>query len=112
VLTFIKFLHTVIWAVMAGCVLALPVLGIMRRFRWAAILTLLVLAECAVLAMNGGRCPLTDWAARFTTERSSNFDIYLPAWLAHYNKQIFGSLFVIAEVVVFGAWWRERRNQT
>jgi len=49
----------------------LPVVGIMRRFRWAAILTGLVLLECGVLALNGGRCPLSDLAARFTNDRAN-----------------------------------------
>jgi hypothetical protein len=76
-LTAIKLLHTLIWAFLAASILALPVIGIMRRFRWAAILTGLVLLECGVLALNGGRCPLSDLAARFTNDRANNFDIYL-----------------------------------
>lgn len=104
----VKLLHTLIWAVLAGCILALPVLGITRRFRWAAIISVAVLVECAVLALNGGRCPLTDWAAQFTSERAHNFDIYLPEWLAHYNKIIFGLLFVAGELVVLGSWVRQK----
>jgi hypothetical protein len=53
-LTAIKLLHTLIWAFLAASILALPVVGIMRRFRWAATLTGLVLLECGVLAVNGG----------------------------------------------------------
>ena len=34
------------------------------------------------------RCPLTDVAARYTTDRAENFDIHLPLWLAKYNKII------------------------
>jgi hypothetical protein len=66
---------------------------VLRRFRWAAILTGLVLLECGVLAVNGGRCPLSDLAQRFTDSHANNFDIYLPNWLAQYNKAIFGVLF-------------------
>jgi hypothetical protein len=77
-----KLLHTLIWAFLAASILALPVVGIMRRFRGAAILTGLVLLECGVLAVNGGRCPLSDLAARFTDDRARNFHIYLPNWLA------------------------------
>jgi hypothetical protein len=44
--------------------------GVLRRFRWAAILTVIVLLECGLLAVNGGRCPLTDLAARFTVDRN------------------------------------------
>lgn len=33
-------------------------------------------------------------AARYTQDRCDNFDIYLPLWVARYNKQMFGTLFV------------------
>ena len=103
-LTAIKFFHTAIWAVFAGCILALPITGLIHRFDWAAALTVLILVECGVLALNGGRCPLTDLAAHFTNERADNFDIYLPKWLARHNKTIFGTLFVVNELVVL--WYR------
>jgi len=54
-------------------------------------LTALVACECALLAANRGRCPLTDWAARFAEDRSANFDIFLPDWLAQNNKTTFGT---------------------
>jgi len=107
-LTTIKVVHTLIWAIMAASILALPVLAVLRRFRWAVILTALVLLECLVLALNGGRCPLTDLAARFTHNRKPNFDIYLPLWLAQYNKIIFGTLFIAGELVVLGCWLKQR----
>jgi len=102
----IKLLHTAIWAVMAGAILMLPVAAWLRRNRLALTITVLVLAECVVLAVNRGHCPLTGVAARYTDARSDNFDIYLPVWLARYNKTIFGALFVAGEVT----WlWRLRR---
>jgi hypothetical protein len=108
VLTAIKLLHTVIWAILAGSIVVLPVAGVLRRFRWAAILTGLVLLECGVLVVNRGRCPLSDLAQQFTTNRADNFDIYLPTWLAQHNKVIFGVLFIAGELVVFGYWLKER----
>lgn len=107
-LTTIKLLHTLIWAFLAASILALPVAGALRRFRWAAILTGLVMLECGVLALNGGRCPLSDLAARFTADRAPNFDIYLPNWIAQHNKVIFGLLFVAGELIVLAYWLRER----
>jgi len=104
ILVAIKVAHTVIWAFFVACILALPVAGLLRRFDWALALTALVLVECAALAMNQMRCPLTDLAARFTEELSDSFDIYLPSWLARYNKQIFGTLFVAGELVVLWRW--------
>jgi hypothetical protein len=99
-LTFIKLFHTVVWAVLAGCILALPVTALRQRFDLALILTIIIIAECGVIALNHGRCPLTDVAARYTQDRRDNFDIYLPNWLARHNKAIFGTLFVINEVIV------------
>jgi hypothetical protein len=100
----IKILHTAIWAFLAASILALPLVGVLRRFRLAMIISAVVLLECGVLAMNGGRCPLTDLAAGYTLDRAPNFDIYLPDWLAEHNKVIFGSLFVFGESVVIWCW--------
>ncbi|HVP56095.1 MAG TPA: hypothetical protein VMU45_13990 [Candidatus Eisenbacteria bacterium] len=103
-LTLVKVTHTAIWAVMATAILCIPLAALRRRFRAAAWLTALIVVECVVLALNGGRCPLTDVAARFTSDRAANFDIYLPRWLAQNNKIIFGSLFVAGEVVCLWRW--------
>ena len=98
----IKLLHTVVWLFFAGCIVALPLAGLWREFRWAAWLTGLVLVECAILAANRCRCPLTDLAGRYTEDRQDNFDIYLPLWLARYNKTIFGTLFVAGALFALG----------
>jgi hypothetical protein len=45
-------------------------------------------------------------AARYTDDRADNFDIYLPLWLARYNKHVFGFLFVAGEIVVLSQWAR------
>jgi hypothetical protein len=100
----IKLIHTAVWAVLACSILALPVVAFMRRFGWALILSAVVVGECSVLAANRGRCPLTDWAARFTSDRAANFDIYLPEWLARNNKVIFGILFAVNELFVLWRW--------
>ena len=85
---------------MAGSILALPVAAFTGHFRWALLLTAFVVCECAVLAANRGKCPLTDWAAHFTEDRAANFDIYLPEWVARNNKAIFGTLFAVKELIV------------
>jgi len=101
----IKLLHTVVWFFFAGCIVALPVVGGLGHYGWAAVLIGLVLVECGVLAANRGRCPLTGLAARHTEQRSANFDIYLPLWLARHNKTIFGALFVVGGLFVLARWW-------
>ena len=100
----IRLLHTAVWAVFAGCIVAIPVLTLQGRFRVAAILALIVLGEVIVLAVNRWRCPLTPIAARYTEDRRANFDIYLPEWLARYNKEIFGSLYLAGVVLLVVRW--------
>jgi hypothetical protein len=100
----IKLVHTAVWFVFAGCIFAIPVAGAKGEFRWAGALSGIVLIECAILAFNRGRCPLTDVARRYTDERSDNFDIYLPLWLARHNKLIFGTIFVLSELYVLALW--------
>lgn len=100
----IKLLHTAVWAVLARCIAALPITALLHRFDWAIILSAIIVAECAVLALNKGRCPLTGLAARFTTDRADNFDIYLPNWVARHNKAIFGTVFVVNELFVLWCW--------
>jgi hypothetical protein len=104
VLAGVKLLHTAIWLFFAGCIVAIPIAGARRQFLWAAVLTGLVLVECAVLAVNRCRCPLTSLAGRYTEERADNFDIYLPLWLARRNKTIFGTLFIVGELFALGQW--------
>ena len=91
----IRVLHTAVWAVFAGCIVAIPVLAWQGRSGVAAVLAALVLGEVVVLWLNRWSCPLTAVAARYTDDRSANFDIYLPEWLARYNRQIFGPLYVV-----------------
>jgi hypothetical protein len=96
--------HTAIWAILAACILAIPVLGWAEMYRHVVWLTAIVLLEILILAFNGWQCPLTRVAARHTDNRGDNFDIYLPAWLARHNKLIFGTLFVVGECIVLLRW--------
>jgi hypothetical protein len=100
----IKMVHTLAWAVFAGCILAIPLAAWRREFAIAAVLIAVVSFECLVLAANRMRCPLTAVAARYTDERQDNFDIYLPLWLARYNKQIFGPLFAAGVLFTLVRW--------
>jgi hypothetical protein len=106
VLTVVKVIHTAVWAFFAGCIAALPFAGWVGRFDWVLILTAFILGECGVLALNRGKCPLTSIAGRYTADRSAAFDIYLPEWLAARNKAIFGTMFVVNEVIVLWLWRR------
>ncbi|HAU57023.1 MAG TPA: hypothetical protein DCW87_05310 [Comamonadaceae bacterium] len=107
-LHWVKLAHTVIWAFFAGCVVGIPVFVVLGRLEVAAVLIAVVLGEVLVLAFNGMRCPLTDVAGRYTTERQANFDIYLPLWLARHNQRIFGTLYAAGVAYTAAAWWAGR----
>jgi hypothetical protein len=94
----IKLVHSAVWAAFAGCIVAIPALAWQGRFGVAAVLAAMVLGEVVVLWLNRWSCPLTAVAARYTDDRRANFDICLPEWLARYNKQIFGPLYVVGVV--------------
>lgn len=105
-LRLIKVVHTIVWAFFAGCIVAIPVCTWRDDLGWAALLIALVLVEVIVILVNRWRCPLTDVAARYTDDRRDNFDIYLPSWLARYNKQLFGTLYG-ASLIYTAAKWQE-----
>jgi len=100
----IKVVHTLVWAIFAACIIAIPVVSWLGNHRAAAWLAAIVAGEVAVLVLNRMRCPLTDVAARHTGDRRANFDIYLPEWLARYNKLIFGVLYAAGLVFAFIRW--------
>jgi hypothetical protein len=52
-------------------------------------------------------CPLTPLAMNYTANRNDNFDIYLPEFVAKYNKIFFGTLFVVGLLlVIFNIFFR------
>lgn len=103
-----KLVHTGAWAFFASCVVGIPFAAWQHRFTLAGALIGFVAVESLVLAFNSWRCPLTGMAARYTEDRRDNFDIYLPLWLARYNKEIFGSLYVVGILWTALAWFRAR----
>lgn len=100
----VKLLHTAAWTFFAGCVILIPLAAWYDRYVAVLVMAGFVLLETAILAFNGWKCPLTGVAAKYTDDRRDNFDIYLPLWIARYNKEIFGSLFVLGLVFAFARW--------
>jgi hypothetical protein len=81
---------------------ALPVLSWRGEFAWSIRVAGVVMVEVLIVVANGMRCPLTAVAARYTEDRRSNFDIYLPEWLARNNQKIFGTLYGLG--LAYTAW--------
>ena len=100
----IKFIHTIIWFIFASAIMYVCYAGAfnkVNRLVWFCIGAVVV--EGVVLLMNKGKCPLTPVAGKYTNNRSANFDIFLPEWLAKYNKILFTSIFLVGLCLVL---WR------
>ena len=104
ILKTIKVIHTIVWALFASCIFAIWVFAWQAAFFYAVLLIGIVGVEVLVLIFNAWRCPLTSIAARYTSDRSDNFDIYLPKWLARHNKMIFGALYLAGILFTFARW--------
>ena len=100
-LVLIKSLHTLIWIVMV-CIIAYVVYsgvsGDITVYSWLAVGA--VIGEGLVLWLFKGKCPLTVWARTYSDSQKDNFDIYLPEWLAKYNKLIFTMVFVVGFILM------------
>ena len=103
-LTTIKAIHTLVWAFFVSCIVAIWVFAWQADLPCAALMIGAVGVEVLVLILNGWRCPLTNAAARFTSDRRDNFDICLPEWLARYNKLIFGLLYLAGMLFALERW--------
>jgi polyferredoxin len=97
-------IHTIIWAVFASCIFAIPLFAFLGDYLVAALLSVIVLVEVLVLVFNHWTCPLTPIAARYSKDRRANFDIYLPEWIARHNKSIFGAAYFVGLLFTFARW--------
>jgi hypothetical protein len=100
----IRLAHTIVWAVFASSIVAIPLATFAGHIHGALWMSLLGWVEVLILAASRRRCPLTGMAGRYTEDRSDNFDIFLPKWLAKHNQLIFGSLFAIGELFLLWRW--------
>ena len=97
----IKLFHTLIWLFFVCIIFYVLYTGItntINSFTWIAIG--LVIGEGIVLLIFKMFCPLTIIARKYSDSQKDNFDIFLPNWLAKYNKIIFTTLFVIGLAIV------------
>lgn len=95
-LNLIKFIHTLIWAffnVVLFYMAYAVIVNKIDKFVWIGI-TLIVL-EGLVLLIFEKMCPLTIIARKYSDSTKDNFDIFLPNWLAKYNKLIYTTFFII-----------------
>ncbi len=102
----IKLIHTIIWVFFVAVIFYILYCGIVNDiqiYTWIGIG--LVFSEGLILLLFRMSCPLTVLARRYSDSDRANFDIFLPNWLAKYNKEIFTTLFLIGVgLVVWRVW--------
>ena len=97
----VKLLHTLIFAVLSACVAYIVISASIDRittWTWVAIVAIVI--EGMVLAVSGGRCPLTAVAERLGASDGSVADIFLPRWFADRIFPICGTLYLIGCAIV------------
>ena len=100
-LTSIKLLHTLIWLFFNVVIFYLLYAVLINKIdRWVWMGIGFVLLEGIVLLIFKNRCPLTVMSRKYSDSSKDNFDIYLPNWLAKYNKLIYTGLFLIAVLLL------------
>lgn len=108
-LRWIKIIHTLIWIFFNVVIFYMLFAAITNRLDiWLWLGFALILLEGLTLAAFRLYCPLTVMARRYSDSTRHNFDIYLPEWLAKYNKQIYTSIVVITALIVVYRLWIER----
>jgi len=100
-LILIKLLHSLVW-LFFNVVLAYLFYAVItnRIDKWVWLGLGCFLAEGLVLLLFRNFCPLTLVARKYSDSAKDNFDIYLPEWLAKYNKKIYTSLLGIVVLVL------------
>ncbi len=95
-LIIIKIIHTLIWLffnVVLFYMAYAVVTNNIDHFVWIGIGFIVI--ECIILLIFKWQCPCTIVARKYSDSTKENFDIYLPNWLAKYNKVIYGIFFIL-----------------
>jgi len=68
--------------------------------KWVWICLSLIILEGVILLVFKKMCPITLIARKYSDSTDHNFDIYLPEWLAKYNKLIYTTIVIIAVIIL------------
>jgi hypothetical protein len=100
-LQFIKLVHTLIWLFFNLVIFYLFYAVVINKIdKWVWICLTLVLFEVVVLMIFKASCPVTLIARKYSASTKDNFDIYLPNWLARYNKTIYGIIMGVILIIL------------
>jgi len=101
ILQTIKIIHTIIWVFFVLIIAYILYSGIFDKiniFTWISVVIILV--EGIVLYFNKWNCPLTILGKKYTEQTHIGFDIYLPKFIAKYNKLIFTTIYLLGLIII------------
>ena len=101
-LTIIKLVHTLVWLFFNVVIFYLFYAVVTGKInKWVWICLSLIALETVILVLFKMMCPLTVMARKYSDSTKDNFDIYLPVWLARYNKLIYTVIVGIILIILF-----------
>lgn len=96
----IKAVHTLIWLFFNGVIFYMLYAAIVNKLDiWLWLGYALIFAEGIILLIFNSSCPLTLLARNYSDSTSANFDIFLPNWLAKYNKLVYSAILMVVTVI-------------
>jgi hypothetical protein len=99
-LVLIKTIHTLIWVFFNVVIFYMLYAVLVNKIdKWLWIGYGLFIMEGLTLLVFKFYCPLTVMARKYSDSPKANFDIYIPHWLAKYNKQIYTSILGLIMVI-------------
>ena len=102
----IKIIHTAVWVFFNVVIFYMLYAVLVNKIDiWLWVCYGLILLEGLTLLAFKLYCPLTVMARKYSGSTKENFDIYLPNWLAKYNKQIYTSSLIANGIAFPLAWW-------
>lgn len=97
----IKLIHTLIWMFFVSIIFYVLYAGYSGNITiYTSVSIVLIFGEGLVLLLFKLSCPLTIVARKYSDSTKENFDIFLPNWLAKYNKEIFTAIFLLGFILV------------
>ncbi len=99
-LVLIKIIHTTIWVFFNVVIFYMLYAALTNKLdKWLWIGYGLFILEGIILLLFKFFCPLTILARKYSDSTKDNFDIYLPNWLAKYNKPIYTCILGIIIII-------------
>jgi hypothetical protein len=96
----IKIIHTLVWLFFNVVIFYMLYAVLVNKIdTWLWIGYGLFVLEGATLLVFKFFCPLTVMARKYSDSTKANFDIYLPHWLAKYNKPVYTSILCIIVII-------------